>query len=170
MRIEKLDYAKHNGIIKDFDCGNDVLNEYLKTEAYFDYDAVTHITVDKLDNCLGFFSLSCSGLYLNDSRVNHIFPAVELKCFAIDRKYQGKYNCENSIKSTYAELMLSKVIFDFIYDFTENLCGASRIILYSVPKAVNFYRRADFDFFENMFLYDESSYLDGCIPMIYNFE
>lgn len=170
MRIEKLS-QQHLVKVKDFDCGNESINEYLKEKAFIDADVVTHLVLDENDNsCIGFFSLSCSGLYMDDSFKLHSYPAVEIKFFAIDKSYHGVKRKIDEEAITYATIVLFKLIYDIIYEFTENICGASRIILYATPQAVNFYKRAGFKNFSDVFLVDESSYLEGCIPLIFNYE
>lgn len=166
MKIEKLSY-QNNELIKGFDCGNEEINNYLIERAYSDYDCVTHLILSNDKQlCIGYFSLSCAAIYMNDGYKVHTRPAVEIKFFAIDKQYQGK----KTGLDTYASIAFAKVIGDMIYNFTEDVCGASRIILYSTPRAVNFYKRARFVDFHDVFYVDQSSYLDGCVPMIYYYE
>ena len=166
MKIEKIS-VHHDEVVSGFDCGNEEINYYLKEKAYIDYDCVTHLILsDDSQICMGYFSLSCAAVYMNDGYKIHTKPAVEIKYFAIDKKYQGVKLNDN----TYANIILNKVIGDIIFGFTEDVCGASRIILYSTPLAVNFYRKAHFVEFDDSFFIDQSSYLDECIPMIYYYD
>lgn len=170
MKIEKL-ALQHSNIIENFDCGNDEINNYLCKKALADYDTVTQLVLDETNRyCIGYFSLSCGALYMNDSRKLHTYPAVEIKYFAVDKAYQGKEAYFEDESVTYAKLIFHELIYNIIYDFTDTICGASRIILYSTPQAVNFYRRAKFQDFSDLFLVDESSYLEGCIPLIFNYD
>lgn len=168
MRITKLTH-KHQTLIDEFCCGNDILDDYLYNESLFDCDSVTHIVLDN-DKCVGFCSLSCGAIYMDDNYKIHTFPAVEIKYFAVDKEYQGKVLSDDYGSFTFANAILNKIVFNVIYDFTENICGASRVILYSTPRAVNFYKNFGFKIFDNSFLIDESSYLDECVPMIYNYD
>ena len=52
-----------------------------------------------------------------------------------------------------------------IYEFTEEICGADKVILYAVPKAKNFYEKNGFTVFPPFMLQSESRFLEGCIPM-----
>ncbi|MBP0977029.1 MAG: hypothetical protein J6P89_02485, partial [Oscillospiraceae bacterium] len=52
-----------------------------------------------------------------------------------------------------------------IFNFTEEQCGADKIILYSVPDALNFYSRNGFSVFEDYMKPSSDWFTDGCIPM-----
>jgi hypothetical protein len=52
-----------------------------------------------------------------------------------------------------------------IVDFTENICGANSIILYSVPYAIKFYERNGFEPFKEYMVSSDDSYLNECEPM-----
>lgn len=78
-------------IVQDFNCGNEVINSYLKEKACDDPQTVTFIVKDKSNNkVICYYSLSCSGLVLDHGTGNKItiYPAVEIKMFAIDENYQ----------------------------------------------------------------------------------
>ena len=60
--------------------------------------------------------------------------------FAIDENYQHMQYSEDIEDGSFSDILFSDVI-GFIYDFTENYCGADKIILYSVPDAKSFYIR-----------------------------
>lgn len=149
---------------KDFNCGNEVINNYLKEQAYNDPKATTFIIYDTENNhIISYYALSCSGFVLNYKSHFTLYPAVEIKMFAVDEQYK------HIIYSPDDNLTLSDYIFcnviSRIYDFTENECGADKVILYSVPKAENFYIKNGFIRFQDFMLKSESMFLDGCIPM-----
>lgn len=50
-------------------------------------------------------------------------------------------------------------------DFTDDYCGASRIVLYSVPEAVSFCKRNGFDDFKEFMNPDQSLDVADCVPM-----
>lgn len=164
--IKKLSF-KHREIIGKYDCGNESLNNYLKNEALYDYDSVTYI-VSNNNECMLYFSLSCGALYINSSGKYHSVPAVEIKKFATDCNYQHYYT--DGLIDSFSKTFLDYLIYNIILNFTNDIYGASRIILYSTPKAVNFYKRSGFINFHDSFLTDDSTYLDGCIPLIFNYE
>ena len=135
-------------LTEKFDCGNEVINHYLKSEAKKDTQAVSFLITDEKKNAvIGYFSLSCSGFIIESQGHPTIYPAVEIKMFAVDEAYQHIPYSDDPEDGT-----LSDIIFNFaiskIYDFTEKYCGADKVILYAVPKAVNFYRKNFFSEFE----------------------
>ena len=71
---------------------------------------------------------------------------------------------------TYSRSILEYLKYFLIPDFTDNICGASRIILYSTPEAVGFYKSSGFEEFFKDFLINNSSYLEGCTPLIFNYD
>lgn len=152
-------------LVKDFDCGNEVINEYLKSKSHCDPQTVTYIVIDN-DNgsVICYYSLSCSGFVIESNHKFTIYPAVEIKMFAIDENYQHMPYSEDIEDGSFSDILFSDVI-GFIYDFTENYCGADKIILYSVPDAKSFYIRNGFTEFMEYMLKSESWFLDGCVPM-----
>lgn len=154
-------------IVQTFNCGNEVINEYLKTKACDDPQTVTFIVKDQEnDMVICYYSLSCSGLILEHGHANKItvYPAVEIKMFAIDEKYQHLPYSEDADEGNLSDMLFSDII-SYIYDFTDNQCGADKIILYSVPNAKNFYQRNGFCEFQEFMKPSTSWFTDGCIPM-----
>lgn len=84
--------------------------------------------------------------------------------FAIDEKYQHMNYSENIEDGNFSDMLFSEVIGN-IYNFTDNYCGADKVILYSVPDAESFYTRNGFKRFERFMLQSTSIFVDGCIPM-----
>lgn len=151
-------------LIKSFDCGNEVINDYLKEHAYNDPQSATFVIYDtEVNQAISYYSLSCSGFVINQNSHILIYPAVEIKMFAVDDKYKHiPFSQDDDF--TLSDYIFCSVI-SKIYDFTENECGADKIILYSVPKAENFYRKNGFIRFHEFMLKSESMFLNGCIPM-----
>lgn len=151
--------------VKSFNCGNEVINLYLREEALDDTKAKTFIVVDtELNKIICYYSLCCSGFIISSANKFTIYPAVEIKMFAIDEEYQHMRYSEDVEDGNLSDMLFAEVI-SFIYDFTEECCGADEIILYSVPDAENFYIRNGFKRFENFMLQSTSLFTDGCIPM-----
>lgn len=150
-----------------FNCGNEALDHYLYASGYSDPDAVTYIVFAHTANeIISYFSLSCSAIYHQIGDSMRHYPAVEIKNFATNLKYQH-IETENGI--SLSQSILEYIKYNLVMDFTENICGASRIILYSVPDAVNFYKKSGFREFSEAFIKNNSSYLEGCIPMVFNY-
>lgn len=163
--IEKLSYL-HTSIIQNFICGNGVLDDYLKQKALDDPDSVTYVVVND-KQCMAYFSLSCGAIYIKSSNQFYSYPAVEIKNLAVHVDFQNYY--PSDAKHSFSKLLLDTIICEIIADFTENICGANRVILYSVPDAVDFYKRSGFIDFHQSFITDDSYYLSECIPLIYNY-
>lgn len=154
---------------KEFDCENDYLNKFVQDTAVDDVDSTTFIYVNnKTKKAVCAYSLACSGIVANISNKLYIYPAVEIKVFALDKEYQHKKFSESRKTGTYGDVFLAYVI-SSIGEFTENYCGASRIVLYSVPEYVNFYKRNFFRCFEDFMSPDESIENQDCVPMFYLF-
>ena len=100
-----------------------------------------------------------------------LFPAVEIKSFALDKFFQHKSygKCENDKENenlTYGDVFLANVI-SSIADFTDNICGGECIVLYSVPEAEHFYKRNYFQNFKSFMSPDQSIVNEDCVPMFY---
>lgn len=151
-----------SNLLNSFDCGNDVINDYFKHKAIDDDDVTTFGFLND-QNIVSLVSLCCTGIMLESGNKIQIIPAVEIKMFATSENYQhGLHPSGDDYK--WSEYCLDKTI-AFIINFTENYCGASKIVLYSVPNAVNFYIRSGFKKFEKFMRPSEKRFLDGCVPM-----
>ncbi|WP_143256364.1 hypothetical protein [Anaeromassilibacillus sp. An172] len=149
-------------LLNKFQCGKDVIDDYFKHKAIDDDDVTTFGFINN-DRVVALVSLCCTGIMIESGIRIQIIPAVEIKMFAVSEDYQHK-SYPNVDNYKWSEYCLDKII-AFIYHFTENYCGASRIVLYSVPEAVNFYIRSGFKEFEKFMRPSEKRFLEGCIPM-----
>lgn len=90
-----------------FNCGNEALDHYLYASGYSDPDAVTYIVFAHTANeIISYFSLSCSAIYHQIGDSMRHYPAVEIKNFATNLKYQH-IETENGIS-------LSQSILEYI--------------------------------------------------------
>ncbi len=152
-------------LLGDFDCGNGVINDYLKKDSCGDGGCVTYLVVDKATRkIIGFASLACSGIHYCIGSYRHTLPAIEIKYFAItsglhklpqDRKEKHYY---------FSDRVLCELI-RCCNDITERIIGAEYIVLYSVPEAVSFYRRNGFKEYDKFMNSDNIRFLEGCTPM-----
>ena len=98
--IELLD--KHHNRT-DFDCGNDLLNNYLKNQARQDIkrklSACFILTLIETDNVIGYYTLSNNSIPLShfskkiQSKLPESYtsiPTTLLGRLAVDKKYQGR--------------------------------------------------------------------------------
>ncbi len=179
--IQKL-YDDNVYLIKDFVCGNDYIDEFLKKKAIYSRESTTHLILEKSSNLLlGFFSLSASGISFNMSEVNTLrekknrfnISAVEIDFFAVNKPFQHMFYDEISEKEK-EEYFLSDILFEKIMEFILNLresIGFRSVVLYSVPnskdsnKPLNIYERFNFVSFKDYMEQDRKRYLEGCIPL-----
>lgn len=159
---------QYNIDINTFNCGNSELDDFLKNKALKDLDSgksVTKLVIleDNNIDVMAYYSLNCSSIIMNSHGKNNFSPAVEIKVFAMNNKYQHTVSKEDK-DFTLSDLAFCKII-EEINNFSSNVCGAENIILYSVPKAVNFYKRNGFTNFEDYMIKNDERYLRGCEPM-----
>ena len=143
--------------INDFDCDFEVFNIYLKKHIPMDKAVFHYIINPEDDSLIAYFSLLASCIFLNDSSSNsNIIPAIEVKMFAIDKKYR-KLNLSHRLLAD---------IYDIVMSYLRYV-GAEALILYSVPaeKVVQMYENNGFKkMLENFSMY-KSNFNDGCVPM-----
>jgi GNAT superfamily N-acetyltransferase len=146
-----------DGDTDDFDCGFEIFNAYLKNR-FLDDRAVIHYVISAADdNIIAYFSFLASCIFLSGSADSNIIPAIELKMFALDKRYHGLNLSEN----------LLDAIYKTAYQYSLKYVGAKALILYSVPaeKVVKMYESSGFRKMPENFSMYESSFNDGCIPM-----
>ena len=80
-----------------------------------------------------------------------------------------RYSNEKQNDEKLSDKIFDYIIYNLITNFTEKYCGASRIVLYSLPDAVSFYKRHSFKDFTELMCPNDERYLDGCIPLYYTF-
>lgn len=150
--------------IIDFDCENTEINKYFKEKALDDFDAVPFVFTNQDSPIIAMASLSCSSIIFEIHNKLSLYPAVEIKMFAVNKVFQHKKYPEYDYSENWSTHCLDKLI-NHIYTFTENHCGASRIVLYSVPDAVSFYEKNGFKHFEEFMRPQDKLYLEGCTPL-----
>jgi len=138
-----------------FDSGYNVFNEYLFQSS--DSAAVHYILDGATDDLIAYFSLITSALlHGNPANLNAI-PAIELKMFALDKRYHGS---ELSSK-------LLDAIITTIQHYASKYVGADAIILYSVPAegVVRLYKSKGFIEVGGLLTAFKDEFTEGCIPM-----
>lgn len=154
-----------------FDCGDQVFNEYLLKKAINDLEAVTYLFLDNMDESriVGYFSLSCSCIVVESSKSKTQYPAVEISMLALDKRYQKKvYQKEVSSEDclTYSDILISTAI-DTVRVFTDKICGATHITLYSLndEKTLKFYKRNGFEDYAESFFKKSNFFSQKCVPL-----
>lgn len=151
-----------------FNCGNETIDEIIKHELVSDTMTKSFAVLNRNDNdAVAVYSLSCSGFVIRYDQKIFIYPAVEIKYFAVNEKYQDIQYCDDKEQGCLSNAIFDRIIAD-IYSFTENYCGADKIILYAVPSAYDFYKRIGFEDFKDFMQQSQDRFLDGCIPMFFN--
>ena len=153
-----------------FNCGQDGIDSYFEEKLLTDHDAVSYCfwTDASKQELVGIASLSCSGIIIQSRNHFNITPAIEVKIFAIDEKYQHQaFPDDDGGALNWSDYCLYYLL-EKITDIAENICGASHVVLYSVPEAVSFYRRNGFQFFVDGMEKPCNLFVDGCIPMFLN--
>jgi len=144
------------GDVTDFDCGFAVFNSYLRDKFLDDGAAVHYVTRTGNEDLIAYFSLLASCIFLGDPKDSNIMPAIELKMFAVDKRYRGQ-NVSGK---------LLEAIYDLAADYSHYV-GAKALILYSVPaeKVVRMYERSGFEKMPENYSMYKSDFNEGCIPM-----
>ena len=153
--MRRFYYSNECDDISGFESGYAVFDSHLHD--HDDVDVIHYVLDAETDELAAYFSLVASALpYVVDGMMGGI-PAVELKMFAIDKKYQG--------------LGVSTLVFDEVIEAIEHITseyiGAEYILLYSVPieHVIGLYIKNGFQKAAGTFKAFESEFTRGCIPM-----
>ena len=157
---KELDFyidIEYDGNINGFDCGFEVFNEYLKHKILDDKAVIHFIINSENDDVIAYFSLLASCIFLNNYEDSNVIPAIELKMFAVDKKYRGLN----------LGVRLLEDITDVVKKYSLECVGAKALILYSVPagKVVEMYESSGFVKMPEEYSMYKSYFSDGCISM-----
>ena len=156
---------------KNFCCGNSEIDSYFRNRAAKDKTAVTYMYIDTDTNTLiACVTISCSAIFTEsdeEQSFSTILSAMEVKYLAVDENYQHIPYFKDSERPTLSDQMFDDMIFR-MYELSHSHIGASKIVLYSVPQAVNFYRKHGFKAFGESMYGDEGYYVQGCKPMYFD--
>ena len=153
-------------LLDAFSCGNSGLDDTFRTSCADDETAVTKIVINNDNNdVICVYSLNCASMILENYGKHYPAPSVEIKYFAVNSKYQDLKAIDED------DGCLSNVIFydvmRHIFDFTDDICGANFVLLYSTPEGESFYRKCGFIDFPLEVWRNDSRYLDGCVPLYF---
>ncbi len=170
VKIETLSVG-NEVYVNQFSCGNKTIDDYFRSKAARDQTAVTYMFIDEENDCLiACATIACSAIFTedeNEKQFSTILSAMEIKYLAVDERYQHMPYFPEKKSPT-----LSDMMFDYMLDYMEKMShqkiGASKIVLYSVPKAVSFYKRHGFVEFGDMMYGDQGYFVDGCKPMYFD--
>ena len=188
--IDELNYVELNkshvskSVLKQFDCGNNDLTNYLIKDAYTDCkdgNGVTYILINKNEyengnikfiyayttiraHALNYYENA--GKYHTDKadkngNVLSCISSVEIKLFAIDKafKHQKPWDKDNYYSTIFFKLLLEK-----LYYMSMDTIDYKIIFLRANEEGENLYRRVKFDdCTEYIVTYDESA--ERCKPL-----
>lgn len=166
--VEVYNYSRHKGFLNQFDCGKYEFNSYISgNEAKEDIangDGVTYLVFNQKSffrkELVAFYTLLStsipfwSRIKLDEDEIidgneynNQLYGvnAVQIKMFAVDKKYQNKFFKLGEFDMPIAAWILRSII-DQIDDWSDSLMGIKAIFLHSAIDAENFYKRNGFDY------------------------
>lgn len=152
-----------------FNCGNEYIDQYYRDNKIFsDNDAVTYCfwADEQKSELVGIASLSCSGIIIKSHDQFNITPAIEIKIFAVDERYQHVKFPDDDTTEKWSDYCLFYLL--LAIDNIRSWCGASHVVLYSVKSAVNFYSRHGFQRFQQLMAQPSNYEIAECIPMFLN--
>lgn len=152
-----------------FFCDYPSIDAYFQEAAPYDPTVVTYLFIDaEEDELIACATISCSAIFnLDDKdRFSTILSAMEIKFFAVDEKYKHLPYTKNA-KLTLSHYILIYML-KMMQDLSHNSVGAAKVVLYSVPEAVRFYKRCDFKEFGDTMFGDKGIFVDGCVPMYFD--
>lgn len=160
--------------LKGFSCGNDELDRFLHDEAK-ESSAKTCLFIDTEEKkIVAYTSIACSAIMyaveddecvlLAPDRFS-LAPAIEIKYFAVHEDYKHLRYSDAPSSSLTLSCNLFRYIVQHVRDIASNHVGAEYIVLYSVPKAISFYKRNLFNLFEDDMVRNADPYLESCQPM-----
>lgn len=153
-------------LIEEFSCGNTELDKKLFNIKNFNEKLTTIGLVEYYNNTehlVGYCTYLASGISCANEYDKVTYPAAEIKYFAIDEKYQHIYYDK---EYKFSDFLLDNIIRN-LYAISEEIISFDYILLYSVPIAVSFYKRANFHEFTEFMKRDSYSYIENCTPMYY---
>lgn len=141
-------------LLGDFDCGNEIMNDYFNSKCKNDTDCVTYIfKQDDTNKIIGFASLCCSSIKYEYQKVSQSLPSIEIKYFAILAELQKLVYDTKDKHFYFSDMMLVEVI-KICRNISDNIIGAQYILLYSVPNALKFYKRNGFENYSEYMIKD----------------
>lgn len=155
-------------LLKKFKCGNVYIDKFIRNLSFKDKDTVTYLGIDtNLKKVISAITIACSGIYIERRKKfnikKDILSAIEIKYFAVNQSYQKMHYSINNNRSLSFNLFQNYL--NRITHIARNICGAQKIILYSVPEAITFYKKSDFIVFKKYMLRNENNIVKNCIPM-----
>lgn len=162
IEIVSYDKKKYLELIENFDCADCQMNKLLK-------EINSHHCTTKLliwnNEIIAYIAYRCYSINLWKNNRRENFPAIEVHGYAVSKKYHGMLFKD--------KLTLSHFFFNIMIRYFSKIAKqtikACFIVLHSVEKAVNFYKKIGFQEARNCELLSDK-FNDNCIPMIMSLE
>ena len=175
-----------DSIIKQFNCGNDDMSDYLHNTAKQDAIAglgVTYVLVRKneydaknIKYIYAYATIKAHSLnYFDDGDKYHTsetdsdgkvllsIPCVEIKMFAIDKAFKGQYAYTIDQNHHYSTIFF-KIFLEHLYYLSMNVIGFQIVFLRANDEGENLYRGVNFiDCTQYIKTYDALA--EGCKPL-----
>lgn len=167
LKYDKLNNDNISYISK-FKCENREMERFFKNEALKDNESVTYLSIDEeRDVIVSILTISATAIFMMKPNkrkdYNYFISAIEVKKFAVNTEYKHMKYSEDRDTTLSMELFMRYI--DQIHIISQEIVGASKIVLYSVPEAYNFYKKCRFRDFDSFMQKDDTPYLKGCKPM-----
>lgn len=161
-----------NNIVNSFDCGNNLVNDYLKNNALKDESNNTRSTTIYYDDkqIVSYYTMSTSIIEVKtsydrkifnelhslpeDNNQNIVLPSVEISWFGVSKKYQYNHNGGRMILDIFEKVIQMRHAFNF---------GLIGIVVNSLPEAIEFYTRYSFRYLH--YNYDETNLMPKLYPL-----
>lgn len=162
---------KNKKYVETFSCGNETIDSYFKEDAFEDATSVTYMFIDEdADKLIACVTVACSAIFVeNDEEIlfSTLLSAMEVKYLAVSEEYQHIPYNEDAARPSLSDYMFDFML-DHLWNISQKQIGAAKIVLYSVPQAVSFYKRHGFKLFGDTMYGDTGYFVEGCEPMYYD--
>lgn len=155
--------------LQNFSCGNKEIDRYFRDKALKDKTAVTYLYLDQnADALIACITLSCSAIFTEEVDVRStVLSAMEIKYLAVDKNYQHLPYYQGKKRPTLSDMIFDNMIWNMRRMSLKHI-GASKIVLYSVKRAITFYERHGFKKFRLEMYGDQGDYVISCCPMYFD--
>lgn len=161
--LENVDEA----LIRDFDCGDYVFNDFLKENAIKWRDkgeAVTYLCVDDEkapSRVYAYATVNANGLlYKGEDSKNNYIHCAEIRLFAIAKALRSNGDPTRN----YSEIIFKRFLQELYY-MSLNVIGFDAIFLAANENGYGLYKKSGFVEIEE-FIAPESNESEGCTPLL----
>lgn len=177
--LQFVELSKSNvtqDVLHKFNCGHKDFEDFLCHDARTNAengDGVTYILVSR-EECLSgtisyifaFATIQTMAMYFTQTDKVYSTPAVEIKYFAIAKRYQKATACIQNSYKAYSMIFFEKLLID-LYVMSMSTIGFRAIFLRANKNGEKLYRRKFFVDADNyMIPYSDDDPLEQCVPLV----